>query len=172
MPARIDFTRLDLMDALDLAILIETEAEERYEMFASQLGYRRAGDAADVFRSMARNEARHAAELIERRQQRFGDAPMRVRRDDLFDVEAPEHGAPRSGMSPLRAFQVALVSEQKAWAFYDEALGHVREPDVRDLFLGLRDEETEHVGLVERAIAALPPDAAWDEADEDESPML
>ena len=33
----IDFQTLSLMDALDLAILIEDEAQERYEDFAAQM---------------------------------------------------------------------------------------------------------------------------------------
>ena len=33
----IDFSRLSLLDALDLAILIEAEAQERYEEFAHQM---------------------------------------------------------------------------------------------------------------------------------------
>ena len=120
MPVRIDFATLDLMDALDLAVLIEVEAHERYKMFAAQLGHRFTGDAASVFTSMAENEAKHGKELADRRKALFGDAPMRVSRDDIFDVEAPDVGAPRSKMSPLQAFEVALSSEQKAFDFYDQ----------------------------------------------------
>ncbi len=51
--------------------------------------------------------------------------------DDIFDVEAPEVGAPRWDMSPLKAYHVALSSERKAFAFYDQALRYVSQPDVR-----------------------------------------
>ena len=37
MPARLDFSSLNLMDALDLAILIEAEARERYNYFTEQI---------------------------------------------------------------------------------------------------------------------------------------
>ncbi len=173
MPVRIDFATLDLMDALDLAVLIEVEACERYQSFVAQLGHRYAGDAASVFASMAENEAKHGEQLAEQREALFGDKPMRVNRDDLFDVEAPDQGAPRSNMSPLQAFEVALSSEQKARDFYNEALPHVSNPEIRDLFTELRDEEVEHVHMVQEAIAALPADASaeWEE-DEDELPAL
>lgn len=173
MSTRLDFTNLDLMDALDLAVLIEAEAHARYELFATQLGYRCAGDAASVFASMAQNEAKHGKQLLARRKAMFGDAPMRVTRDDLFDVEAPDLGAPRSNMSTLAAFEVALAAEQKAHGFYEEALEHVSDPDIRALFAELRDEETDHVRMVREAIAALPPgaDQEWEE-DEDELPAL
>ncbi|MEZ5966259.1 MAG: ferritin family protein [Planctomycetota bacterium] len=173
MPTRLDFAKLDLMDALDLAVLIEAEAYDRYRLFAAQIGHRAAGDAASVFASMAENEAKHGKALAARRKERFGDTPRRVTRDDLFDVEAPDHGAPRSDMSTRQAFEVALAAEQKAHAFYEEALAHVTDPAIRTLFAELRDEETEHVAMVRKTLASLPPsaDLVWEE-DEDELPAL
>lgn len=173
MSTRLDFATLDLMDALDLAVLIEAEAYDRYRLFAAQLGHRSAGDAASVFASMAENEAKHGKELAARRKTLFGDAPVRVSPDDLFDVEAPDVGAPRSNMSTLQAFEVALAAEQKAHGFYDQALPHVTNPEIHALFVELRDEETDHVRMVREAIAALPPgaDQVWEE-DEDDLPAL
>lgn len=167
MSVKLDFSALDLMDALDLAILIEAEARDRYNFFAEQIGRRDAVDAASVFESMAINEAKHGDQLAERRQQLFGSKPMRVNRAAIFDVEAPELGAPRWNMSPLKAFQLALASEEKAYWFYNEALQHVRDAGVRELFTELRDEETEHVQMVQEAIAALPPGSDVDAEDLD-----
>jgi len=173
MPTRLDFATLSLMDALDLAVLIEEEACDRYKMFAARLGHRYTGDAASVFASMAENEAKHGKELTERREALFPDIVVRVSRDDLFDVEAPDEGAPRSNMSTLQAFEVALSSEQKAFDFYDQALAHVANPEIRILFTELRDEEKEHVRMVREAIAGLPPGADNEgEVDEDELPAL
>ena len=69
-----------------------------------------------------------------------------------------------------RAYQVALSSEQKAFAFYDEALDYVTQPDVKALFEELRDEETEHVNMLVKIIAKLPPSAAVELEDEDYDP--
>ena len=74
---------------------------------------------------MAENEAKHGRDLAERRTQLFGDASVRGSRDDVFDIEAPEQGAPRANMSTLQAFQIALSSEEKAFDFYDRALPYV-----------------------------------------------
>jgi rubrerythrin len=173
MPTRLDFAKLTLLDALDLAVLIEAEAYDRYTMFAAQLGHRSAGDAASVFDSMAKNEAKHGQALLARRKQLFGKVAPKVKRDDLYDVEAPEQGAPRAGMSTLRAFEIALEAELKAQAFYDEALKHVKDPEVRVLFTELRDEEIDHVRMVRHAIAGLPPSAAQEwEQDDDDTPAL
>ena len=55
MSVKIDFSTLNLMDALDLAILIEAEAADRYKFFAEQIGRRDAVDAGSIFESMAIN---------------------------------------------------------------------------------------------------------------------
>jgi len=167
MSTKLDYSKLTLMDAIDLAALIEIEACRRYRQFAERLGSRGSGDAGAVFESMAVNESKHGEQLAERRVALFGDKPPTVKPDDIFDVEAPEFGAPSMGMSPLKAYQVALSSERKAFAFYDQALRYVNQPDVKALFEELRDEEAEHVRMLEEIIAKLPPSAAIDLEDED-----
>jgi len=168
MSTKLDFSTLSLMDALDLATLIEVEAFKRYRQFADQLGTSAAGDAASVFESMAVNENKHGEQIAERRIALFGDQRPRVRITDIFDVEAPDYGAPARGMSPLKAYLVALSSEKKAFDFYDQALRYVTQPEVKALFEELRDEETEHVQMIEAIIAKLPPSARRDLDDEDD----
>ena len=170
MTTRLDLSKLSLMDALDLAAVIELEAFKRYTQFAEQFGSRATDDAGAVFQSMAVNENKHCEQLAERRIALFGDKPPKVTIDDIFDVEAPDFGAPRGNMSPLKAYRVALSSEKKAFAFYDQALRDITEPDVKALFEELRDEEAEHVAMLNEIIAKLPPSAAIDLEDEDSYP--
>ncbi|MDH3333699.1 MAG: ferritin family protein [Gammaproteobacteria bacterium] len=173
MSTSLDLSKLSLMDALDLAKLIEMEACHRYQMFASQLGRTGGYDAGAFFAGMAENEAKHGQELEARRKTLFGDAPARLTLDDLYDVEAPEMGAPHRGMSTLQAFEIGLEAEKKAHDFYDMALPGITDPDVRELFTELRDEETEHVEMLKVAMAKLPESARSEvEFDIDESPML
>jgi rubrerythrin len=170
MSTRLDLSRLTLMDALDLASLIELEARKRYTEFADSLGSRGTDDAGAVFRSMAVNENKHCEEIAERRIALFGDQPTKVRLEDIFDVEAPEVGEVRWNMSALKAYQLALYSEQKAFAFYDEALEYVDQPDVKALFEELREEEAEHVRMLVNIIAKLPKSAETELEDEDYDP--
>lgn len=156
MTVQVDFTKLDLQDALDLAVLIEREAEERYRWFVDLLGERYPGDAADFFSMMARNEQRHGEELAGRRRALFGDAPSRVTAEMIEDVEAPGSGTPRPFMSPRHALEVAMASEIKAWEFFDRALPSIQDADVRHLFEDLRDEEAIHQGLLEKQKAKYP----------------
>jgi rubrerythrin len=174
MSTSLDLSKLSLMDALDLAILIEQEANQRYKMFASQLGRRGSGlDAGTFFASMAENEAKHGTELLERRIALFGKVPMKLKLDDIYDVEAPESGAPRRGMSTLQAFEVGIEAEQKAYDFYDMALPGVTDPEVRELFIELRDEELEHVEMLKEKMAKLPASASVvTENDPDDAPYL
>ena len=173
MSTRLDLSKLSIMDALDLAKLIEMEACHRYQMFASQFGRTGGYDAGAFFVTMAENEAKHGQELEARRKALFGDAPARLTLDDLFDVEAPEMGATRRGMSTVQAFEVALVAEKKAYDFYDMALPGITDPEVRELFTELRDEETEHVEMLREAMTKLPPSASEEvEFDVDDAPYL
>ena len=170
MSTRLDLSKITLMDALDLASLIELEAKKRYTDFAESLGSRGVDDAGAVFQSMAVNENKHCEEIAERRLALFGDTPAKVTLNDIFDVEAPDAGDVRWNMSVLKAYQLALYSEQKAFAFYDEALEYVDQPDVKALFEELRDEEAEHVGMLVKIIAKLPPSAEIELEDEDYDP--
>lgn len=165
MAAQIDFASLSLMDALDLAVLIEDEAKERYEDFAAQMDQHRTPDAAKFFRLMAVNEAKHGQELAERRTQLFGDAARTVTRAMIFDVEAPDFDEARAFMSPRQAMKAALASEVKAHAFFVAALPALKDAKVRALFEELRDEEVEHQALVKAELAKLPPDSGLSDDD-------
>lgn len=167
----IDFATLTLVDALDLAILIEEEAKERYEEFTEQMELHRTPEAASFFRYMAANEAKHERELAERREHRFGNAPRKVTRTMIWDVEAPDYDAARAFMSPRQALMTALQCEEKAHAFFVAALPRIQDPDVRALFEELRDEEIEHQNLVKEQMAKLPPDPGVDPADWADEPV-
>lgn len=169
--ARLDFAALSLQDALDLAILIEDEAQERYLEFVDQLRLHHTPEAADFFAAMAENERKHGAELRARRQLLFGDAASRVSRAMLWDVEAPDYDQPRAFMSARQAMQVALVSETKAHDFFVSALPHITDAEVKRLFQELRDEERVHQSLVQEAMRNLPQTGEADTADYEDDPV-
>ena len=171
MSKMIDYSKLTLKDALDLAILIEDEAKERYEEFALQMETHHTTEAAGFYRFMAQNEAKHGHDLLERRQTLFGGAPSRMDRSMLWEVEAPEYEKAHAFMSPRAALEVALESEAKAWLFFDSVLKHVHDPEVRKLFEELRGEEDEHKELVRKEIAKLPPDSGLNDEDFVDEPV-
>ncbi len=164
----IDFAGIDLRDALDLAVLIEEEARDRYEELADQMELHHTPEAARFFRFMAGNEEKHRAALADRRSTDFTDLPIRVGRAMLFDIEAPEYDEVRVSMSVREALAAALRSEEKAHRFFVDVIALVVDPAVRTLFEELRDEELEHRRLVLEQIERAPLDAdlpasAWED---------
>jgi erythrin-vacuolar iron transport family protein len=167
----LDFEKLSLRDALDLAILIEEEAGERYLEFAQQMENQHTTEAARFFRTMVANENKHGEELAERRRALFGEEPRRVDRSLLWDVEAPEYEKARAFMSDREALEVALESERKAQAFFAEAMKHVSDLDVKRLFTQLREEEVLHEKLVARELSRLAPPSDIDPSDYADEPV-
>jgi rubrerythrin len=168
----VDFTKLALQDALYLAILVEEEAHERYLELTDQMRQHHTPDAARFFESMAGNEKKHGDELRARRHALFGDAPRRVTRGMLWDVEAPGYDEVRAYMSARAAMETALRSETKAYEFFVQAIPHLSDPEVKRLFQELREEELAHQALVRGAMRNLPPDGPpVDPADYEDEPV-
>ncbi len=163
MPTDLDFNRLDLRDALDLAILIEEEAKERYEEFTKTVGGRYKGDAAEVFRRMAINEEKHGAQLGQIRDSLFPAQERRETRDLLDEVEAPERTKGRFSMTARRAMEIAIESEVKAFDFFAKACVEAKDPKIRKLFADLRDEEKEHRAMLEARLPDFPSEIGFDE---------
>jgi len=161
----LDFTKLDLRDALDLAILIEEEAKERYEEFTRTVGGRYAGDAQVVFQRMVVNEQKHGEQLAQLRRSLFGDEPRRVTRDMIDNAEAPMRIKARFTMSARRALEIAMESEVKAHDFFAQAAREASDPKVVKLFSDLRGEEAEHRAMLEQLLPAYPPERNLSEED-------
>jgi len=163
----IDTSRLDLRDAVDLAIQIGEDARRRYVELAARVGGRYAGDADEVFRTMAELEERHEQRLADRRRRVFGDVPPRIVGDALDEVEPAELGAIRVFMGPRDAVRVALDAEKRAFEFYDSASRHAVDPAVRIFFEEQRADQADHCRTLEAWLRAAPggPDLEEDEAD-------
>jgi rubrerythrin len=168
---KIDWRTLCLRDALDLGILIEEEAKERYEELASQMELHHTAEAAAFFRLMVSNEAKHGEQLAMRRGALFGGEPRTVSRAMLWDVEAPDYDEVRAFMTQRQALEVALRAEEKAHAYFVAALPNVRDPEVKTLFEELRDEEVEHQRLLKAQLAQLPPDRVTELDDVEDEPV-
>ncbi len=167
----LDLKGLDLRDALDLAIMVEEEAKERYEELAAQMENQHTVEAAAFFHLMVKNEAKHGEELAARRTALFGDTPRHVDRSLLWDVEAPAYETVRAFMTLREALVVALEAEVKAYNFFSEALKlPVAEP-VRKLFEELKQEEVLHQDLVNKQLAKVPPDSGVPPEDYADEPV-
>jgi rubrerythrin len=171
MPAHtIDFAKLSLRDALDLAALVEEEARDRYVEFAFQMETHHTPDAAHFFRFMAANEEKHRVQLTLRREALFPRQPCTVSQLDLFEVEAPEYDEARAYMTARGALTTALRCEEKAWGFFKRALPAAKDVEVKKLFQELLEEELLHQALVKKELEKLPADDAFDAKDFEDHP--
>jgi len=171
MSADIDFAKLSVKDALDLGILIEEEAMDRYQELADNLDVHNTGDAAKFFRFMVGCEAKHGEELLAKRRELFGDQPSSVDRSLLWDVEAPGYDAARTFMTLQDALKVAMEAERKAFEFFDGALDEVTDSEVRELFTELRQEEVEHMEMVREQMKKVPAGDGLDPSDFADEPV-
>jgi len=154
----IDYSTLSLRDALDLAILVEEEAKDRYEELASQMALHHNEESARFFRFMLQVESTHEHQLLERRRKLFGNKPSSVTRTMLFDVEAPDYDEVRATMTERQALETSLRAERKAFAFFDAALKSVTDPETHAFFTELRAEEADHEAKVAERLSRLPAD--------------
>lgn len=155
MGLEMDFSKLEPRDVLDLAIYVEEEAEGHYEQMAGWMDAKGVTDTADFFRAMARREARHRAQLSERRLAMFGDGEPHYRSTIAWEVEAPDYDALGTTPTVREALELALGAETRARDYYQHALEYVDEPQLVELFEALRQAEVQHQELLKAEIARL-----------------
>ena len=155
MRSVIDFAELDLRGALDFAILIEEDAQLRYERLARVLGDD-AGGAGDIFRMMIGTEARHRRDLVARRSALFGAAPARIEISVMDEgVEGPDVDDDELPRSAREALAMSAAAERRAYEFYEAALPSLRDPAAHAFFEGLMVEELEHEAVLLKELAEL-----------------
>ena len=144
MALEVDFSRMDGQDALDIAIVIEDEAQLAYEHLADWVAGDGNPEAAEFFKRMAVREKRHKEEVTARRTDLFGDVPPRHDEAAPWEAEVPDYESLGRKVTLEEAFNVAMGAETRAHDFYAEALEYIEEPKVAELFDWLRKAELEH----------------------------
>ena len=158
----IDFATLSLMDALDVAIFIEEDAQARYVDLMAHAMLHVSHDAAEFFGKMAAHEEKHRSVLVKRRDELFGGEPTRV---TAAMVRGIEHwaGVAAGALSGRAALQLCLRAERAAYKFFNQALPHINNAEVAALFTELRDEEIEHQRFVLDQLEKTPPESVLKE---------
>jgi rubrerythrin len=151
----LDFSKLDAMDALDLAVFVEAEAAEAYEQLAGFMDAQGEGDAADFFRRMIRLERLHGEQVAALRRELFGDTPARYTHNIAWEVEVPDVDSLGATVDLRRAYEIALGAETRAHDFYAGAVEYARNDKVEELLDGLRKAELEHQRILREEMAKL-----------------
>lgn len=154
------------------ALAMEREAVARYTELAEMMESANNVEVAGLFRKMAQVEGLHVAQIL---------ADMGWSGDEVI-ARSPGNWASMDGgpetipidamhylMQPWHALNLALAAEQRAAAFFAQMAEHAPSEPVRAAALEMRDEEIEHVELIQQWLAKTPrPDPNW--ADDPDPP--
>ncbi len=154
MTVQFDFSKLEAMDVLDLACFIEREAEENYVQLATW-AEKNSPDAARFFQRMARLEGQHDSQIGERRKALFGDQPSRYLDCAPWEVEVPDYEKVGTTFTLQEAYALALGAEERAEAYFNQAVDYISDPQTAEILKGLAEEEREHQRLLKQEMATL-----------------
>ena len=163
--------RAGLAVVMAQALAIERAAVDRYGALADVMEVHNNREVAALFRKMADIESRHAAQIMaEMGWRRAADVPATAK---AWGTGEPPESVPEDEihylMWPWHALQLALAAERRAEAFFARLADETDDDEVRRVAVALRDEEREHVELVQRWLARTPePGTDW--ADDPDPP--
>ena len=146
-------------DLLVHANELEAEAAERYEDLAAQMEMHNNPAVAKMFKAMAIIEGKHVDHLAAL--SKGHDLPALNPSDFNWpDLEAPESvpiGKGHYQMTEHDALALALECEQNALAFYSGIAERATDAATKTLASEFVADERQHVELVQKWIARLPP---------------
>ncbi len=154
MAVEFDFSMLDGMDVLDLACFIEREAAGNYELLASW-AEKNSPDAAKFFHRMVQLENQHDSQIEERRRALFGDTPARYVDCAPWEVEVPDFDKVGTSFTLEQAYLLALGAEERAEAYFSQAVDYISDPQTVTILEGLAEEEREHQRFLKEEMARI-----------------
>ncbi len=155
MGLSLDFAKLKPHDVLDLAIFAEAEAQDNYDQLSTILRSRGSDHAADFFHRMAALEKLHHDQLKRRREELFPGVVPGIADRWFWGIEAPDYAAVGPTITVREAYAFALASEERAFAYYQQAIDFVTDAATVSLFEELRDAEAQHETLLRGELARL-----------------
>jgi rubrerythrin len=154
-----------LDEVMALAYAMEVDAAQRYAEFADAMEIHNNREVSALFAKMADIERKHAAQIMQQMGWHEAPPPPPATSAAWGAIEPPENAPGDSVhylMRPYHALQVALACEQRAERFYSWLAANALTEPVRAAANELRDEEREHVELVQQWLAKVPvPDRDW-----------
>lgn len=154
------------------ALVMETEAAERYGELADQMQTHRRMAVAAIFRRLEVAERKHLVDLnaMCKYVPLPHYAPWDFKWHSNESPEAIDIGRVHYHLSVREALQLALEHERKATQFYAGVADTAQAPDVIALARQFADEEREHIGRLEACLAESGADDSM--AGEDPVPPL
>ncbi|MBP2301140.1 ferritin-like domain-containing protein [Azospirillum picis] len=142
-----------LADLMGIARAMESEAVRRYGQLAGMMDRRGDAALAGIFRALVREEEGHAA-AVEHWEDALGLPPADT---GAFVWHLPpdiasswDELAERSSITPYQALSLAVLNEQRAFAFYSYIAAHAEADPVRSNAEALAREELSHAARLRR----------------------
>lgn len=143
--------RLD--ELLGIALALEVEAVKRYRQLADLMDRRGEGETAATFRALMAEEEDHV-DAVDGWAQGLGlatpDAPAFVWRLPPDIAQSWEELTERTRLTPYQALSLAVLNEQRAFAFYSYISAGTTDDTVRRHAESLAGEELRHAALLRR----------------------
>lgn len=140
------------------AIAIEREAAERYAELAERMADLGNDEVAGLFRRLAGFEAAHL-KTLQAKTEGLAAPAIAPGRYAWLDAGAPETVARELVfrlLTPRSALAIALEAERRAEQFFADVEHAAADPALRALAAQMRDEEQDHIAMVQRALAQAP----------------
>jgi rubrerythrin len=151
---------LQLIDAIELALQAEADAQVFYTAAAAACGDPR---GKDMFAQLARFEQSHFENLKLLRANLTGESWSGYTGTE-FRLDAPGGGAELDTLqikSDIDAINLAIQAERKAADGYADLAEKARDPQVVDMFRKLSAEESLHLKVLEDQFFALSNEGHW-----------
>jgi len=155
MGMEFDFSKLDPMDILDMAVYAEEEARSHYETLASWAAGHSNEEVVAFLERMAELEAAHRDTVAKLRQRRFGDTPANFTENLAWDIETPDYDKVPDTMTVRQALELARDSEVKAYQYYTQAKEYFSDNESLEVLETLRKAELNHKRMIEDELAKL-----------------
>jgi rubrerythrin len=140
-------------DLIGIALALEREAVRRYRQLASLMDERGAVETAATFRALMEEERCHVEAVASVSAALTGDVPD----TEPFVWRLPpeiaaswEELAGRSDLTPYHALSLAVLNEERAFAFYSYIVSAATDPAVRKQAQTLALEELGHAAKLRR----------------------
>ncbi|CAO3382655.1 ferritin family protein [Azospirillum argentinense] len=142
-----------LDELLGIALALEQEAVRRYTQLAALMDHRGETDTATTFRALIAEEQEHV-QAVDGWAHRLGrpapDAPAFLWRLPPELAASWEELTERTRLTPYQALSLAVVNEQRAFAFYSYIAASAPDEPVRSHAEALAREELRHAALLRR----------------------
>lgn len=142
-----------LDDLLGIALALEREAVRRYTQLASLMERRGEPDTAATFRALVAEEQDHV-QAVDGWASSLGrpapNAPAFVWRLPPEIAASWDELTERTRLTPYQALSLAVVNEQRAFAFYSYIAASAEDEPVRQHAESLAREELRHAALLRR----------------------